>query len=89
MALTKEQSASLVSKFGANEADTGNTKVQIALMSERIKQLTVHLKQFPKDTGASRSLLKIIGQRRKMLKYLQRTDLDTYRQLIKDLGLRK
>ena len=89
MALTKETTAAVVSKFGANEADTGNTKVQIAIMTERIKQLTAHVQQFPKDTGASRGLLKIIGQRRKMLKYLQRTDLNTYRQLIKDLGLRK
>ena len=89
MALTKEESAVLISKFGANEADTGNAKVQIAIMTERIKQLTAHVQQFPKDTGASRGLLKIIGQRRKMLKYLQRTDLNTYRQLIKDLGLRK
>ncbi|MBQ7881969.1 MAG: 30S ribosomal protein S15 [Treponema sp.] len=89
MALTKEQSAALVSKFGANDADTGNTKVQVALLTERIKQLTAHVQQFPKDTGASRGLLKIIGQRRKLLKYLQRKDLNLYRQLIKDLGLRK
>ena len=89
MALTKETTAAVISKFGANEADTGNTKVQIALLTERIKELTAHVKQFPKDTGASRGLLKIIGQRRKLLKYLQRTDLNTYRQLIKDLGLRK
>lgn len=87
--LTKEESAALISKFGANEADTGNAKVQIALLTERIKQLTAHCKQFPKDAGASRSLLKVIGQRRKMLKYLQRKNLETYRQLIKDLGLRK
>ncbi len=87
--LTKEESAAVVSKFGKNDADTGNTKVQIALLTERIKQLTVHCKQFPKDTGASRGLLKVIGQRRKLLKYLQRKDLELYRQLIKDLGLRK
>ncbi|MGI5059342.1 30S ribosomal protein S15 [Treponema pectinovorum] len=87
--LTKEESAALISKFGANEADTGNSKVQIALLTERIKQLTAHCQQFPKDTGASRALLKVVGQRRKMLKYLQRKDLETYRQLIKDLGLRK
>ena len=70
MALTKEQSAAIVSKFGANDSDTGNTKVQVALMTERIKQLTVHCTNFPKDTSASRGLLKIIGQRRKLLKYL-------------------
>ncbi len=87
--LTKEESAAIVSKFGANEADTGNSKVQVALLTERIKQLTAHCKQFPKDTGAARGLLKVIGQRRKLLKYLQRKDLELYRQLIKDLGLRK
>ena len=89
MALTKEETASIVSKFGANESDTGNTKVQVALMTERIKQLTAHVKQFPKDTGAKRGLLKVVGARRSLLKYLQRKDLELYRQLIKDLGLRK
>ena len=89
MSLTKEESAALISKFGANEADTGNVKVQIALLTERIKQLTAHVQQFPKDTGASRGLLKIIGQRRKLLKYLQNKDLELYRSLIKELGLRK
>ena len=89
MALTKEETASIVSKFGANEADTGNTKVQIALMTERIKQLTAHVKQFPKDTGAKRGLLKVVGARRSLLKYLQRKDLELYRPLIKELGLRK
>ncbi|WP_191017882.1 30S ribosomal protein S15 [Treponema zioleckii] len=89
MALTKETTASLVSRFGANEADTGNTKVQIAILTERIKQLTTHSNNFPKDTSAKRSLLKVIGARRSLLRYLQRKDLATYRQLISDLGLRK
>ncbi len=89
MALTKETTSSVVSKFGANNADTGNTKVQIALLTERIKQLTAHCKSFPKDTTASRSLLKVVGQRRKMLKYMQRTNLEGYRALIKELGIRK
>ena len=89
MALTKETTAALVSKFGANESDTGNTKVQIALLTERIKQLTEHCKAFPKDKSASRSLLILVGQRRKLLKYLQRTNLEGYRALIKELGLRK
>lgn len=89
MALTKETTASLVSKFGANANDTGNTKVQIAIMTERIKQLTAHCKAFPKDAGASRGLLKVVGARRKMLKYIQRTDLEGYRALIKELGIRK
>ena len=89
MALTKEQSASFVSKFGANENDTGNTKVQAALLTARVEQLTAHVKNFPKDKSAKRSLLKVIGQRKKLLKYLQRTNLETYRALIKDLNLRK
>ncbi len=89
MALAKEQTASLVSKFGANENDTGNTKVQVALLTARIEQLTAHLQNFPKDKSAKRSLLKVIGQRKKLLKYLQNTNLETYRALIKELGLRK
>ncbi len=89
MALAKETTTAVVNKFGANDKDTGNTKVQIALLSERIKQLTTHCKAFPKDTTASRSLLKVVGQRRKMLKYMQRTNLEGYRALIKELGIRK
>ncbi|MEE3314738.1 MAG: 30S ribosomal protein S15 [Treponema sp.] len=89
MALTKETTSAVVGKFGANANDTGNTRVQIALLSERIKQLTAHCKAFPKDTTASRSLLKVVGQRRKMLKYMQSTDLEGYRALIKELGIRK
>lgn len=89
MALSKETSTALVSKFGAKENDTGNTKVQIALLSERVSQLTAHVQRFPKDTGAKRSMLKIVGQRRKLLKYLERRDLEAYRNLIKDLSLRK
>lgn len=89
MALTKEQSASIVSKFGANERDTGNTKVQVALLTERIAQLTAHVQNFPKDKSAKRSLLKVIGQRKKLLKYLEITSLETYRALIKELNLRK
>ena len=86
MALTKETSAAIVSKFGANENDTGNTKVQVALLTERIKQL---VQRFPKDSGAKRSMMKLVGQRRSMLKYLERRSLETYRALIKELGLRK
>lgn len=89
MALTKETTTSIVSKFGANANDTGNTRVQIALLSERIKELTAHCKAFPKDTTASRGLLKAVGQRRKMLKYMQRTNLEGYRALIKELGICK
>lgn len=89
MALTKEKTTAVVSNFGSNQKDTGNTKVQIALLTERIKELTEHCKMFKKDKSASRSLLKLVGQRRRMLKYLTRTDLEGYRALIKELGLRK
>lgn len=89
MALTKETTSSIVTKFGAGATDTGNAKVQIALLTERIKELTAHCKKFPKDACASRGLLKVVGSRRKMLKYLQRKDLETYRSLIKELGIRK
>ena len=88
MALTKETTKSIVVKFGANESDTGNTKVQIAILTERIKQLTAHTKNFPKDSGAKRGLLKVIGARRSLLKYYERTNLEGYRELIKELGLR-
>ena len=89
MALAKETTKSLLSKYGAKEGDTGNIKVQIALLTERIKQLTAHSKRFPKDAGAKRSLLKVVGQRRKMLRYFERTNLEGYRAFIKELGLRK
>ncbi len=89
MALTKETTAATVKKYGAKENDTGNVKVQIALLTQRVKQLTDHVKTFPKDGTAKRSLLKVVGQRRKMLKYFERTDLEGYRAFIKELGLRK
>ena len=89
MALTKETTSATVKKYGAKETDTGNVKVQIALLTERVKQLTAHTKAFPKDTGAKRALLKVVGQRRKMLKYFERTNLEGYRAFIKELGLRK
>ena len=89
MALTKETTSSLVSKYGAKEGDTGSVKVQIALLTERTKQLTAHTKAFPKDAGAKRALLTVVGQRRKTLRYCERTDLEGYRAFIKELGLRK
>lgn len=89
MALSKETTASIVTKYGANEKDTGNTRVQIALLTERIKQLTEHEKFFPKDKHSKRALLKVVGARRTLLKYYARTNLEGYRALIKELGLRK
>ena len=89
MALDKDRTASIVSKFGKNDKDTGASEVQIALLTERINQLTEHCKRFKKDKSGQRGLLILVGQRRRMLKYIQRTNLDGYRSLIKELGLRK
>ncbi|MCL1991469.1 MAG: 30S ribosomal protein S15 [Spirochaetes bacterium] len=89
MALSKESVASITAKFGKNEKDTGAAEVQIALLTERINQLSTHCKQFKKDKTGQRGLLIMVGQRRRMLKYIQRTNLEGYRKLIKELGLRK
>jgi small subunit ribosomal protein S15 len=89
MALIKESVASIVTKFGKNDKDTGTSEVQVALLTERINQLTEHCKRFKKDKSSQRGLLIQVGQRRRLLKYLQRTDLEKYRSLIKELGLRK
>ncbi|MDR2901226.1 MAG: 30S ribosomal protein S15 [Treponema sp.] len=89
MALEKSEVSGIVNKFGKNDKDTGATNVQIALLTERINQLTEHCKQFKKDKSSQRGLLILVGQRRRMLKYIQRTNLEGYRALIKELGLRK
>jgi small subunit ribosomal protein S15 len=89
MALNKDQVTSIVTKFGKNDKDTGTSEVQVALLTERIGQLTEHCKQFKKDKSSQRGLLILVGKRRRLLKYAQRTDLEKYRSLIKELGLRK
>jgi small subunit ribosomal protein S15 len=89
MALTKESSALIIAKFGKSEKDTGATEVQIALLTERINQLTGHCKQFKKDKSGQRGLLLLVGKRRRLLKYIQHNNLEGYRKLIKELGLRK
>ena len=89
MAITKEQKQEVISRFGANEKDTGKTEVQIALLTERITVLTAHLKSFTKDHSSRRGLLKLVGQRRRLLKYLKREELESYRSLINTLNLRK
>ena len=89
MAITKEQKQQVVSKFGVNEKDSGRTEVQIALLTQRIEELTGHLKTFSKDHSSRRGLLKLVGQRRRLLKYLKREKLETYRSLIATLNLRK
>jgi small subunit ribosomal protein S15 len=87
--LTQERKQTIISKFGANDADTGSTKVQIALLTERINDLTEHLRAHKKDHHSRRGLLMLVGQRRRFLNYLQRNDLEGYRALLKELGLRK
>jgi len=89
MSLSKEEKQTIVQDFGANNADTGRTEVQIALLTNRIKQLTEHFKEHEKDHNSRRGLLKLVGQRRRLLKYLQRTDLEKYREILGKLELRK
>lgn len=89
MPLTQEKKAELTEKFGASAADTGNTRVQVALLTERINELTEHLRTHTKDHHSRRGLLMLVGRRRRLLNYLQKSDLDGYRGLIKELGLRR
>ena len=89
MTLTRERKQELVQRFGEGEADTGRPEVQIALMTERINQLTEHLRTHRKDHHSRRGLLMLVGRRRRLLNYLQRDDLERYRALIRELGLRR
>lgn len=89
MQLTTDRKLEITRRFGDNEQDTGNVKVQIALLTERINGLTEHLRYHKKDHSSRRGLLMLVGQRRRMLRYFEAKDLDGYRQLIKDLGLRR
>ena len=89
MALSKEVKAQIVAKYGLNEKDTGSTKVQIALLTERINSLTDHLKTHKKDHHSRRGLLMMVGRRRGLLNYLADQDIERYRAIIKKLGLRR
>jgi small subunit ribosomal protein S15 len=89
MALTKEETASLVKKFGKNEKDTGSAAVQVALLTNRISDLTAHLKANKQDAAARRSLFILVGKRRGLLTYLAKNDSEAYAKLISELGLRK
>lgn len=86
---TTEQTAGLVKKHGANAKDTGSSSVQIALLTERITELTGHLKTHPKDLHSERGLVLLVAKRRKLLDYLRRTDEQQYQDLIKQLKIRK
>ena len=89
MGLTKGQKTELVGKFGKDENDTGSVEVQIAMLTTRIQQLTEHLKNHPQDQHSRVGLLKLVGARRRHLKYLARTDEKGYQKLLQDLGLRR
>ena len=89
MVLTPEFKTELIGKFQRKPGDTGSPEVQIALLSERIRYLTEHFKVHAKDHHSRRGLLKLVGQRRRLLNYLKRKDIERYRAVIKELGIRK
>jgi small subunit ribosomal protein S15 len=87
--IAKEKKSQIIAEYGRKPGDTGSPEVQIALLTERIKELTEHLKSNNKDHHSRRGLLKMVGQRRSLLGYLKKKDIEAYRKLIADLGLRK
>jgi small subunit ribosomal protein S15 len=87
--LTKEAKQEIISKYGKGEADTGSSQVQIALLTQRINELTEHLRTHRHDFYSRRGLLKLVGRRRRFLTYLQKHDVEGYRALIKELGIRR
>jgi small subunit ribosomal protein S15 len=89
MALTKEAKQDLIGKRGRSDTDTGSPEVQIAMLTERINQLTEHLRTHKHDHYSRRGLLKLVGRRRRFLNYLQKHNLEGYRALVKELGLRR
>ena len=89
MSLTKEEKQEIIQQHGRGSADTGSTEVQIAMLTRRINQLTEHLRTHKHDHHSRRGLLRLVGRRRRFLNYLQRKDLDRYRGLIQELGLRR
>ena len=88
MSITKERKAELVEQYGHSAGDTGSPEVQVALLTDRIRYLTEHLKVHKHDHHSRRGLLKLVGQRRRHMRYLKRTDVSRYRQLIDSLGIR-
>jgi small subunit ribosomal protein S15 len=89
MQLTKERKAGIITEFGGSPSNTGSTEAQIAMITERINHISSHLDGQKKDFNSSRSLLKLVGQRKRLLKYLHDTNLTSYRQIIEKLNLRK
>ncbi len=89
MSLTAEAKREIVDRYGRDGDDTGSTEVQVALLTARINELTEHLREHRKDHHSRRGLLMLVGKRRRMLRYLERTDLERYRALVAELGLRR
>jgi small subunit ribosomal protein S15 len=89
MSLSNDRKKEIIKKYGENQSDTGKSEVQIALLSERIKYLTEHFKTHAKDHHSRRGLIKLVGQRRRLLDYLTRKDITRYRSLLKELGIRR
>ena len=89
MSLSKEKKSSLVKEFGINPNDTGSVQLQIAMLSERVTELTAHMQENKKDFSTKRGLLKILSRRRTFLNHLEQTDENIYRDMIKRLGLKK
>jgi len=89
MSIDKNQTIKIIKDFGSNENDSGSAEVQVAILSERIKNLTEHLKMHKKDFGSRRGLLSMVGQRRNLLRYIKNKNEDRYSNLIKKLGLRR
>jgi len=87
--LSKEEKQAVIEKYQREEGDTGSPEVQVALLTKRISQLTDHLKEHKSDFHSRRGLLKMVGTRRKLLRYLQNNDIKRYRNLIKELGIRR
>ena len=87
--IKKKKKTEIINKYARSEGDTGSPEVQVAVLSERIAELTEHLKQNPKDHHSRRGLLKMVGKRRNLLAYLKNKDIERYRNLISSLGLRK
>ena len=87
--ISKEKKAEIIAAYGRTAEDTGSPEVQIALLTERIRELTDHLKDHPKDHHSRRGLLKMVGKRRGLLDFLKKTDIERYRALIEKLGIRK
>ena len=89
MSVTSERKRELVGKYGRSEDDTGSAEVQVALLTERINELTEHLREHRKDHHSRRGLLMLVGKRRRLLQYLERSDVERYRALVGELGLRR